>query len=493
LQKELPQLSITKLSENYNLPEILNPKQSSSPLAEAYVLYTSGSTGMPKGVLQIQKNVLHFIRVYTNNVHIAIQDNLSVFSTYTFDASVKDIYGAILNGAKVSIYDIVENGLDSLSDWLLEENITIIHMVPTIYRNFLKGLRKDEVLPTVRLVDLGGESCHKSDLELFKKYFLEGAFLVNDYGPTESTIVAQKFLTHESELTRNNMPLGKSVEETKILLLDENNNPKGIYQTGEIVFKSDYLSLGYLNRQELTDKVFTTDPLTGNGRVYKSGDIGMMLPSGEIEFLQRKDSQVKINGLRIELSEIEYQLEQIEFINEAVVLLKELQGNSYITAYVRSEEILDVTKVKLLLGKILPKYMIPAIYISMENFPLTRTGKIERKALPDPVISDLKTVPYEAPANDVESRLVHIWAEVLKLDPAVIGANDNFFELGGNSLQAVVLINKINKIYNTVFSITNLYETLTIKGLAVLLNFYLIQKNEFDMVLQEEDQDEIIL
>lgn len=493
LKKELPQLSITKLSENYNLPEILNPKQSSSPLAEAYVLYTSGSTGMPKGVLQIQKNVLHFIRVYTNNVHIAIQDNLSVFSTYTFDASVKDIYGAILNGAKVSIYDIVENGLDSLSEWLLAENITIIHMVPTIYRNFLKGLKKDEALPTVRLVDLGGESCHKSDLELFKEHFLEGAFLVNDYGPTESTIVAQKFLSHESELTRNNMPLGKSVEETKVFLLDENNKPKGIYQTGEIVFKSDYLSLGYLNRQELTDKVFTTDPLTGNGRVYKSGDIGMMLPSGEIEFLQRKDSQVKINGLRIELSEIEYQLEQIEFINEAVVLLKELQENSYITAYVRSEEILDVTKVKLLLGKILPKYMIPAIYISMENFPLTRTGKIERKALPDPVISDLKTVPYEAPANDVESRLVHIWAEVLKLDPAVIGTNDNFFELGGNSLQAVVLINKINKIYNTVFSITNLYETLTIKGLAVLLNFYLIQKNEFDMVLQEEDQDEIIL
>ncbi|WP_426094736.1 amino acid adenylation domain-containing protein [Flavobacterium sp. DSR2-3-3] len=493
LQEVLPQLSVIKLSENYDLPETPNPENSLNAGAEAYVLYTSGSTGMPKGVLQNQKNVLHFIRVYTNNIHIAENDNLSVFSTYTFDASVKDIYGAILNGAKVSFYDIVENGLDQLSEWLLVQNISIIHMVPTIYRNFLKGLEEGLVLPTVRLIDLGGESCHKSDLDLFKKHFIEGAFLVNDYGPTESTIVSQKFLKHTSQLTRNNIPLGKAVKETGIFLLDENNRPRGVYQTGEIVFKSDYLSLGYLNMQELTDNVFITDPITGEGRVYKSGDIGKMLPTGEIEFLQRKDSQVKINGLRIELSEIEYQLEQIEFIKEAVVLLKELQGNNYITAYIRLTEVLDVTKIKMLLGQILPKYMIPTIYITMEEFPLTRTGKIERKALPNPNVSDLKTVPYVAPKNDIESELVNIWAEVLKLEPEIVGTEDNFFELGGNSLQAVVLINKINKIYNTMFSITNLYETLNIRGLSVLLNFYIIQKNEFDMILQEEDQDEIVL
>jgi len=493
LQQELPHLSIIKVSENYLLPEISNPENTVSPSAEAYVLYTSGSTGMPKGVLQNQRNVLHFIRVYTNNVHISIHDNLSVFSTYTFDASVKDIYGAILNGAVVSIYDIVENGLDQLSDWLLLQNITIIHMVPTIYRNFLKGLEEGKLLPGIRLIDLGGESCHKSDLDLFKKHFLEGAFLVNDYGPTESTIVSQKFLNHTSQLTRNNIPLGKAVVETGVFLLDENNQPRGVYQTGEIVFKSDYLSLGYLNRQELTENVFITDPLTGEGRVYKSGDIGKMLPTGEIEFLQRKDSQVKINGLRIELSEIEYQLEQNELIKQAVVLLKELQGNSYITAYIQVTEAFEVTKVKTFLGQILPKYMIPAIYITLEEFPLTRTGKIERKSLPGPTVSDLKTVPYVAPKNDIEHKLINIWAEVLKLDPEIVGTEDNFFELGGNSLQAVVLINKINKTYNTVFSITNLYETLNIRDLSALLNFSILQNHEFDSLLQEQDQDEIIL
>lgn len=493
LEQEVPQLAIITISENYTLPEISNPNNSISPSAEAYVLYTSGSTGMPKGVLQKQRNVLHFIRVYTNNVRIAIKDNLSVFSTYTFDASVKDIYGAILNGATVSIYDIVENGLDSLSDWLFTQNITIIHMVPTIYRNFLKGLEEDKVLPTVRLIDLGGESCHKPDLDLFKKHFLEGAFLVNDYGPTESTIVAQKFLKHASQLTRSNVPLGRSVEETELFLLGENNRRRGVYQTGEIVFKSDFLSLGYLNREELTAQVFTTDPATGEGRIYKSGDIGKMLPTGEIEFLQRKDSQVKINGFRIELSEIEYQLEQIEWIKEAVVLLKELNGNNHITAYIKVTEALEVTKIKMLLGQILPKYMIPTIYITMEEFPLTRTGKIERKALPNPEVSDLKTVPYVAPKNDIEKTLVTIWAEVLKIDAPIIGTEDNFFELGGNSLQAVVLINKINKTYNTVFSIANLYETLNIRDLSALLHFSILQNNEDDTVLQELDQDEIIL
>ncbi|MGH2666630.1 amino acid adenylation domain-containing protein [Flavobacterium sp.] len=493
VQNELPQLSVIKLSEHYVLPEIPNPENNQNPSDEAYVLYTSGSTGMPKGVLQNQRNVLHFIRVYTNNVHIAIQDNLSVFSTYTFDASVKDIYGAILNGATVSIYDITENGLDKLSEWLLTQNITIIHMVPTIYRNFLKGLEEGEVLSHVRLVDLGGESCHKPDLDLFKKHFSEGAFLVNDYGPTESTIVAQKFLNHASQLTRNNMPLGKAVQETDILLLDENNRQKGIYQEGEIVFRSDYLSLGYLNRPELTEQVFLTDPITGKGRVYKSGDIGVMLPSGEIEFLQRKDSQVKLNGLRIELSEIEYQLEQIEAIEEAVVLVKEMQGNSYITAYIRTTEPTETASIKMLLGKILPKYMIPAIYIRLTAFPLTRTGKIERKSLPDPTTSDLKTVPYVAPKNEIESKLAVIWAEVLKLDLEIVGTEDNFFELGGNSLQGVVLMNKVNKTFHTAFSIANLYETLNIKDLSGLLNFSLLQSQELELADQELDQDEFII
>ncbi|MBS7256341.1 non-ribosomal peptide synthetase [Flavobacterium branchiicola] len=482
LVKDVPELAIIKIEDDYNLPEIANIEQVINSDTEAYILYTSGSTGLPKGVIQSQRNVLHFIRVYTNNIHIAIDDNLSVFSTYTFDASVKDIYGAILNGATVSIYDIVENGLETLPQWLLDQNISVIHMVPTIYRNFLKGLAKNEILPNIRLIDLGGESCHKTDFDLFQEHFAEGAFLVNDYGPTESTIVAQKFLNHKSQLTRNNVPLGKAVVDTEIFLLDENNNRKGVYQTGEIVFRSDYLSLGYLNREELTSKAFVSGFESQNKRIYKSGDVGKMLPTGEIEFLQRKDSQVKLNGLRIELSEIEYQLEQIGSIKKAVVLVKEVQDISYITAYIKVNENQEINEVKVLLGAILPKYMIPSIYLVLEEFPLTRTGKIDRNALPNPVLSDLRKVVYVAPKNELENQLVTIWAETLNLNFEAVGTENSFFELGGHSLVVSQVINRIHKQLNKQITFREFFSNPTIQLLSAKLkedNFVTIPNAPF--------------
>ena len=474
VQQELPALTLVTLTVDEHIADTPNPGINIAPSAEAYILYTSGSTGTPKGVIQNQRNVLHFIKVYTNNVHIAATDNLSVFSTYTFDASVKDIYGAILNGAVVSLYDIKESGLHNLAAWIRAQHVSIIHMVPTIYRHFMKGLQEQELLETVRLVDLGGEPCVKADLDYFKKHFVKGAFLVNDYGPTESTIVSQKFMSHDTQLTRNGVPLGKAVANTTIFLLDAGHKKQGIYQEGEIAFCSEHLSLGYLNRPELTERAFILDPALG-GRIYKSGDIGRMLPNGEIEFLQRKDTQVKLNGLRIELSEIEHQLGNIEGIKEAVVLLKEMNGNQLLTAYLCRDAELPTDEIKAILKNRLPKYMIPAIYISVAAFPLTRTGKIDRENLPEPTMADLKTVSYMAPENETESRLTTLWAEILKLDAATIGVKDNFFELGGNSLQAVVLINRINKTFDTVFSIEHLYDTLNVRELADLLEFSAMQ------------------
>lgn len=459
------------------------------PLNEAYILYTSGSTGKPKGVIQNHKNVLHYIRVYTNNVHISKEDNLSVFSTYTFDASVKDIYGAILNGATVSMFAVATEGLESLAEWLKTQNVTIIHMVPTVYRYFMRSLG-ETVLSTVRLVDLGGEACYSSDIELFKNHFPKDAFLVNDYGPTEATIVSQKFISHNSNITTKNVPLGTSVTETEVFLLDENNQKLGVYGIGEITFKSNYLSLGYLNREELTQKVFITDE-EGN-RMYRSGDIGRLLPSGEIEFLQRKDTQVKLNGVRIELSEIEYQLEKVPAISKAIVMLKELHANMHITAYIQKEFDITNEEINKALKESLPAYMLPSVFIAVEEFPLTRTGKIDRKSLPSLRFSDVKATAYVAPSTEVEEKLVSLWAETLQLKEAVVGVEDNFFELGGNSLQAVILINKVNKFFETFLTIEYLYDTLTIRALAELIEFS-IQQKHMDIINQDVDQDEFIL
>ncbi|MBC8756865.1 amino acid adenylation domain-containing protein [Kordia sp. YSTF-M3] len=490
--EEVSGVALIQLSENDNLEEIPNPTGNSNVLNEAYVLYTSGSSGMPKGVMQNHRNVLHYISVYTNNIRITQKDKLSVLSTYTFDASVKDIYAAILNGASVNFYNVSKKGINNLSSWLRTEHITVLHIIPTIYRYFLKEFNDKKMFKDIRLVDLGGEPCHKIDFDLFKTHFPKHAFLVNDYGPTESTIVSQKFLNHTSQIIKNNIPLGSAVIETEVFLLDENNCKKGVYQEGEIAFKSEYLSLGYLNKKELTEKAFITDPITGTGRIYKSGDIGKMLPTGEIEFLHRKDTQVKLNGLRIELSEIEYNLEQITNIAEAIVLIKNIEENPHIVAYLRTKEQIESSEIKELLSKTLPKYMIPNIFMVMEHFPHTRTGKIERKSFPTPTVSDLKKTPYIPPSTDLEKELITIWKGVLKTDnSAQIGIKDNFFELGGNSIQAVILINEINKIYNTSFSVVNLYDTLNIEDLAVLLNFAILQNKKTSAANQE--QDEVIL
>ena len=486
-----PKLKVIKVSFEDTVDDQENLNLEIDPRQEAYVLYTSGSTGLPKGVVQNQRNVLHYIRVYTNNTRISKEDNLSVFSTYTFDASVKDIYGSILNGATVSIYKIAKYGVDNLLPWLKNNQITIMHMVPTIFRYFLKNLNEDEKIEGVRIIDMGGEALYKSDFELFKKHFEKGSIMINDYGPTEATIISQKFLNHESSLSRSNVSLGRPVMETEVYLLDEENNRKGIYEEGEIVFRSDYLSLGYLNRSELTQKAFTIDPLKLEGRIYRSGDIGQMLPNGEVEFVRRKDSQIKLNGLRIELSEIENQLERIEGIEEAIVLLKKINQNEFLTAYIKTGKQLEKALIKASLSEYLPQFMIPDAYVFLDRFPLTRTGKIDRKVLPNPNASSFNTVAYVAPTSKIEKRLVEIWMKIFNGENNQIGINDNFFELGGSSLEAVVLVNNVNKIFNTNLSVENLYNTFNIKTLAGLLDFSISQNQKVNLVSQ--DRDEIIL
>jgi len=456
--------------ENDKMETGENPGISIDPGDLAYILYTSGSTGQPKGVMQNQRNVLHFARAYTNALHLNINDRLTLFSSYGFDAAKMDIYGALLNGGTLLPYDIKkEDGLSRLAQWLEAEDITVYHSIPTVYRYFTDQLTGAENFKRLRLIVLGGEAVFKKDVETYKKYFPAGCLFVNGLGPTESTVTLQYFIDKNSEINKEAVPVGYPAVETEVLLLDENDREAQGYGLGEIVYKSHYLALGYLHNPEKTDDVFVKNPLTGKDRVYRSGDLGRRLGDGSIEYAGRKDFQVKVRGYRVELQEIEGKLDNMPGIKKSAVICKQDQGGeSYLAAYyleTNEAEKIDETRLASDLREMLPDYMVPGTFYRMETFPLTATGKLDRKALAE--LADNQNpsmMEYVAPAEGIERALADIWKEILKIERA--GAQDNFFVLGGNSLKAILMASRIHKAFHVVIPLVDIFKMPTIQKLA---------------------------
>jgi amino acid adenylation domain-containing protein/FkbH-like protein len=449
-----------------------NPGAAISPGDMAYILYTSGSTGRPKGVMQNQRNVLHFARVYTNALHIHKDDKLTLLSSYSFDAAKMDIYGALLNGAALYPYDIkAGNNLQRLPEWLREEGITIYHSIPTVYRYFTGLVGEPGLFPRLRLIVLGGEPVFKKDVEVYKKYFSDFCLFINGLGPTESTVTLQYFMDKNSEITREAVPVGFAVDETRVFLLDGHDREVGAFGVGEIVFASDYLATGYWKNPEQTRNVFMPNPLTGQGRIYRTGDLGRRLADGALEYAGRKDFQVKISGYRVEVEEIESKLDRVPGIKKSVVVCKSGDNReNYLAAFYTTTNDISIDENHLagLLKDSLPDYMIPAVFFHTPAFPLTPIGKVDRMSLVKMDISHLlPEIEYEPPGSETESILVEIWRELLKVDK--IGINENFFVLGGNSLKAVLLVSRVHKALAVKIPLAEIFKRPTIKELAAFV------------------------
>jgi non-ribosomal peptide synthetase component F len=235
--------------------------------------------------------------------------------SYSFDAAVMDIYGALLNGASLHPFDLKRQGFDDLAVLAEQAGITVYHSTPTVYRYFLRALRDGERLRKMRFVVLGGEEVVKRDVEQYRRHFSKNCILVNGLGPTESTLALQYFINFETKIINNCVPVGYPVEGTEILLLNENGDDSVEY--GEIAIRSAHLATGYWRKPELTGKVFLPDPEGYGRRLYRTGDLGRLLPNGSLEFLGRKDFQVKLRGFRIELGEIEAVLAQHAEVKES--------------------------------------------------------------------------------------------------------------------------------------------------------------------------------
>jgi amino acid adenylation domain-containing protein len=439
-----------------------------APDSLAYLLYTSGSTGQPKGVVQNHRNVLHNMMKYTNGAHICADDRLSMHVSYSFSGAVTNTFSALLNGAALFPFDIKAEGLAHLAAWLMQEEVTIYQSVPTVFRHFLDTLTGEEAFPRLRLIDLFGEAVSVRDIERYKKHFSQHCLLQHRMAATEMSVIRLYFFDKDTPITDNVVPVGYAVEDTEVLLLDEAGAEVGANRPGEIAIKSRYLAPGYWRQPELTQAKFLPDPKGGDERLYLTGDLGLMRPDGCLVHLGRKDFQVKIRGHRIEVDEIELALLDSAVIKEAVVVAREDQADEKrLVAYVvpKRESVATVSELRRVLRTTLPEYMMPSAFVFMDALPLTPNGKVDRLALPAPDQGrpDLEGT-LVAPRTLVEEVVAGVWAEVLGVQR--IGVHDNFLDLGGHSLLATRIMSRICQAFRVELPLRRFFEAPTVAGLA---------------------------
>jgi amino acid adenylation domain-containing protein len=446
-----------------NLLEI-NHDQQGEQLA--YFLYTSGSTGKPKGVLQNQENILYFIEGWIERFSITENDRLTLFSSFSHDASIPDLFSGLLMGATLYPYNFKEHAnLRDIKTLLREEKITVWHSVASLYRTFTSSLSEGEEYQDLRYVILGGEQVRGSDFAKFVKHFPNGKFS-NIYGQTESTVNSICILSKKDNVPM--LTLGKPLDQTTLLLIGESGEEAGELGMGEIVVASNHVALGYWQDEEQTGYVFTDD--VEMGKLYWTGDIGRYTPEGEIKIMGRKDNQIKIRGFRVELGEIETQLVNHKSVKEAVVNhRKDDRGDICLYAYLVPASGQDISGEQLrdYLTSYLPDYMVPKQIIQIDEIPLTPNGKVDHQALPDPEKEKNLKLDFEPPSNDTEKKLVEIWKEVFCQE--TVGINHDFIDLGGHSLLLISMISKIHQEFSVELQLQQVLRNPTIKELARLI------------------------
>jgi tyrocidine synthetase-3 len=470
------------------------------PTDPAYVIYTSGSTGHPKGTLIQHHSLNNLCHWHNRRYSVTVSDRATKYAGFGFDASVWEIFPYLVVGATIYIIeDEMKSDIYRLNRFFEEMNITISFLPTQLCEQFMTLRNR-----SLRILLTGGDK--------LRSYTKQDYLLVNNYGPTENTVVSTSFTV---DGIFGNIPIGEPIDNTKLYILNKYHQLQPIGVPGELCISGVGLATGYLNRPELTAEKFylrrpgalrPREPIN-NARMwqnamkqvpptfphfappcqevktapessknflleslstsYKTGDLVQWLPDGNIQFLGRIDEQVKIRGFRIELGEIENRLLKHPDINEAVVVLKGDEtgaGDKNLCAYLMADQKLSTVEINQYLSRHLPDYMIPSYFVQIEQIPLTPNGKIDRKALPVPEV----TVEGEltGPRNEIETKLVEIWADVLEVKKDIIGIDVNFFQLGGHSLKATVLVSKIHKALHVKMPLTEVFKNPTIRGLS---------------------------
>lgn len=427
----------------------------------AYIIYTSGSSGRPKGVAVAQSSICNFISVVPPLYRVTASDRVYQGMTIAFDFSIEEIWPTWAVGATVVAGPNDGRRLGTeLGEFLHENRISVLYCVPTLLATI------DRELPLVHTLNVGGEACPR---ELVERWATGGRVMLNTYGPTEATVTA----TMAELVPGRRVTIGHPLPTYEVLLLDVDLEPVAEGEIGEICIAGPGVAMGYVGQPDLTAERFVTNPLTRTGRVYRTGDLGRWTPDG-IEYLGRADNEVKVRGYRVDLQEIDNQLRQDPAVADAVTVLSE--PTKELAAYVtRVSGELDepdelVGRVHESLRGALPPYMVPAYLTVLNALPMLASGKVDRKSLPDPVGARLvgAHVPYTPPATPLEEMVCEVWGEVLRVEPTELSTTADFFvDLGGHSLAAATVVSTLRRREVGVrLAIRDLYANPTVAGLA---------------------------
>lgn len=458
------------------------------PNSLAYVIYTSGSTGKPKGVMAPHKGIVRLVK-NTNYVDVTVNDCILSMSNFVFDGSTFDIYGALLNGASLVVTNKSTLLNMELLDEVIDRNNVSMFFITTALFNML-GDHSFKSMRKVKKIMFGGELVSLSHVKKFREKY-KTTELLHVYGPTENTTFSTWYKIEDIEPEQTTVPIGNSISNSTAYVFDATNKLSPLEIPGELYVGGSGLALGYLNNEELTRSRFIENPYVAGELIYKTGDIVKWLPDGSIEFIGRKDDQVKIRGHRIELGEIEHALTLHPLISETLVIVREdKKGQKNLVAYFISTATPDLAELKTYLSSLLPAYMLPMYFIRLEEFPLSVNGKIDKALLPSPEVA-VMTVNYTPPEDEMEERLVTVWAEVLGIDKSEVGVDHNFFELGGNSISIIKLSKQISKTVQQAVTIPVLFEYTTIRSLVGFLNKTAELSVNEELAAEEEEQNDV--
>ncbi|MCG8318420.1 MAG: amino acid adenylation domain-containing protein, partial [Cytophagales bacterium] len=440
-----------------------------------YLIYTSGSTGIPKIIEGCHKSLNHFIRWQAEEFELTCENRICQFAPISFDVSLRDIFIPLTIGGTLCIPAVdTKTNVSRFLDWLIEKEITLLHIVPSMFRLLTRELQTHtEKINQLSLqyVFFAGEALYGKDVDQWISICGDTVEFINLYGPSETTLAKAFYVVRGSNSSLSSIiPLGKPISDTAILILKKNQLCNKL-EIGEIFIKTPYMSKGYYNNPELTAQSFVQNPLHNDYKdiLYKTGDIGRYLEDWNVEFIGRYDHQIKIHGNRLELMEIEKLVMEFENISQALVQpISRDAGELILVCYYVDDQKVDENELRIYLASYLPEYACPSIFIRLDEFPLTLNGKIDKKSLPKPEELYLNDKDFEAPQTTLEIDLAKIWSEILRIN--TVGLNYSFFQLGGNSLSAIQIMSRIYKVLGYEIKLREFFDHPTVKLLSEFIS-----------------------